>query len=68
MEKRIGQLAALDCFEVVWNIGVDELEHDVLGCHECCHSGEIVYCKKSKYNKERPFHQCLYCPGTGCCP
>ena len=29
--KRTGQQAALDCFEVVWRTGVDEIFHDVMG-------------------------------------
>ena len=66
--KRIGQQAALDCFEVVWRTGVDEMFHDMMGCHDCVQNGEVVYCEKSEYNWNHPFHQCLYGPGTGCCP
>ena len=29
MAGRIGQQAALDCFEAVWRTGVDEMFHDV---------------------------------------
>ena len=47
---RIGQQAALDCFEVVWRTGVDEMFHDMMGCHDCVQNGEVVYCEKSKYN------------------
>ena len=65
---RIRQQAALDCFEAVWNTGMDEMFHDVMGCHDCVQNGEVVYCEKSKYNRNHPFHQCLYSPGTGCCP
>ena len=66
MEKRIVQLAALDHFKVVLKTAVDELLHDVMGCHDCVQDGEVVYCEKSKYNQNHPFHQCLYGPGTGC--
>ena len=65
---RIGQQAALDCFEAVWNTGMDEMFHDMMGCHDCVQNGEVVYCEKSKYNRNHPFHQFLYGPGTGCCP
>ena len=68
IEKRIGQLAALDCFEVVFKTGVDELFHDVVCCQDCFQNREVVYCEKSKYNRNHLFHQCLYGPGTGCCP
>ena len=66
--KRIRQQAALDCFEAVWNTEMDEMFHDVMGCHDCVQNREVVYCEKSKYNWNHPFHQCLYGPGTGCCP
>ena len=49
---RIGQQAALDCFEAVWRTGVDEMFHDVMGCHDCVQNGEVVYCEKSKYNQK----------------
>ena len=65
---RIGQQAALDCLEVVWNTGMDEMFHDMMGCYNCVQNREVVYCEKSKYNQSHPFHQCLYGPGTGCCP
>ena len=41
MANRIGQQAALDCFKVVWNTGMDELFHDVMGCHDCVQNGEV---------------------------
>ena len=66
--NRIGQQAALDCFEAVWNTGMDEMFHDMMGCHDCIQNKEVVYCEKSKYNRNHLFHQCLYSPGTGCCP
>ena len=65
---RIGQQAALDCFEAVCRTGVDEMFHDMMECYDCVQNGEVVYCEKSEYNGNHPFHQCLYSPGTGCCP
>ena len=49
--RRIGQQAALDCFQAVWRTGVDEMFHDMMGCHDCVQNGEVVYCEKSKYNR-----------------
>ena len=53
---RIRQQAALDCFEAVWRTGVDEMFHDVMGCHDCVQNREVVYCEKSKCQADVTFY------------
>ena len=51
--KRIGQQAALDCFESVCNTGMDEMFHDVVVCHDCVQNGELLLPKGSSEGERR---------------
>jgi len=51
--------------EVVRELGV-EMNHDVLGCHDCHWEGrDIVYCRHSQHNREHLYHECPI--GQECC-
>ena len=58
LEREIGLQEALDCFQKVVDSGREELEHDVMSCWDCWVHGDIVYCERSKYHPNHPYHQC----------
>ena len=51
--KRIGQQAALDCLKVVWNTGMDEMFHDMMGCYNCVQNGEQLLPEGSSEGERR---------------
>jgi len=66
LAKEYGLEAAQGAFEqAVRDLGV-EMNHDVLGCHDCHWEGrDIIYCRRSRHNRE---HACHECPiGQECC-
>ena len=51
LEREIGLQEALDS-------GKEDMEHDMMGCHDCWVHGDIVYCGRSKYCPNHPHHCC----------
>src|ERR1700743_2916604 len=58
LEREIGLQEALECFQKAVDLGREELEHDVMSCRDCWVHGDIVYCERSKYHPNHPYHQC----------
>ena len=58
LEREIGLQEALKCFQKAVDSGKEELEHDVMGCRDCWVHGDIVYCERSKYHPNYPYHRC----------
>ena len=58
LEREIGLQEALECFQKAVDSGREELEHDVMSCRDCWVHGDIVYCERSKYHPNHPYHQC----------
>ena len=58
LESQAGLLEVTSCFQKAidsWNV---ELEHDMLGCKDCWVNGDIVYCERSRYHPNHPYHKC----------
>jgi len=66
LAKEYGLEVAQGAFEqAVMDLGV-EMNHDVLGCRDCHWEGrDIVYCRRSRHNREHPYHECPI--GQECC-
>jgi len=64
--KEYGMEVAQGAFvQMVRELGV-EMNHDVLGCRECHWEGrDIIYCRRSRHNREHPYHECPI--GQECC-
>ena len=58
LERELGLQEALECFQKVVDLGKEELEHDVMGCWDCWVQGHVVYCEKSKFHPNHPYHRC----------
>ena len=58
LEREVGLQEALDCFQSVLDSGREVLEHDAMSCGDCWVNGDIVYCERSKYHPNHPYHCC----------
>ena len=64
LEGEVGLLGAMDCFQKALNSANVELEHNVMGCSNCWVNGDIVYCARSQFHPNHPYHKC---PGWQSC-
>ena len=58
LEREVGLQEVMDCFQKALDFGKEELEHDAMSCRDCWVNGDIVYCERSKYNPNHPYHCC----------
>ena len=48
----MGPIEVMWCFQKDLESANVELEHDVMGCHDCWVNGDIVYCAWSRYHPQ----------------
>ena len=58
LEGGVGLLEVMDCFQKALDLANVKLEHDVMGCPDCWVNGDIVYCARSWFHPNHPYHKC----------
>ena len=58
LKAEVGLIEAMGCFQKVLDLAKIELEHNSMGCQDFWVNEDILYCVRSWYHPQHPYHKC----------